>query len=80
MIWYYRKEGAHIKVKCYINGALAGELTFRDGEFYNFTRHYQEQQYLPSHPALITFVNEDSEDKKKHDKLSYGKTYPGQGS
>ncbi len=33
MSWYYKKQGIHVHVRVFMNGALCGQLCFRNEEF-----------------------------------------------
>ncbi len=49
MKWYYKKLGGHTHVRVFMNGALCGNLTFRNEEFealYN-SDSYPNIEFIP---------------------------------
>jgi hypothetical protein len=56
MKWYYTKQGIHVKVRVFMNGANCGTLTFRVEEFEEIKA--KALRASPSSP-IYSFINED---------------------
>ena len=56
MKWYFKIEGRHTHVKCYMNGAACGKLTFRNEEFQQIRE--QAGYFATHHGKLIEFIEE----------------------
>jgi hypothetical protein len=59
MKWYYKQSGDHTHVRVMINGALSGNLVFKNEEFKDVM--HKMESYAPAEGFFATFIDETEE-------------------
>jgi hypothetical protein len=63
MTWYYTISTTHTRVRIFMNGALCGNICFRNEEFLQVMERYRDLELYkactkPVKDSLINFINE----------------------